>query len=77
MKKYVKFKGKKLWLSIEDLKDIISILEVQETTDRDTEGSFIWMDGSKTICYYVNKDCDIVITELKNEKHYINNYQNV
>lgn len=62
MRRLVNFESDN-WYTIEDLKEIIKIMENQNTTDKDEPGEYLLDNSISTISYSVDEDYDIIITE--------------
>lgn len=64
MKRKIKIGG--MWLTLEDLKELESILEVQETTDKEPKGEYCYTSGSDTeYSYKIDKEFDVVLKEIR------------
>ena len=62
MRRFVNFESDN-WYTIEDLKEIIKIMENQNTTDKDEPGEYVIDNSITTIGYSVDEDYDIIITD--------------
>lgn len=61
-----KIKIGSVWLTIEDLKELESILEVQETTDKEPKGEYFYTSVSDTeYKYKIDKEFDVVLKEIR------------
>lgn len=56
----------KYWLTVENLKMLKSLLEVQETTDKEPMGDYIVSDGYNEYYYRVNENYNIIIEKIEN-----------
>ena len=64
MKRKIKIDG--TWLTVEDLKELESILEVQETTDKEPKGKYCYISDSDTeYSYKIDDDYDIILEEIR------------
>lgn len=64
MKQKIKIGG--VWLTLEDLKGLESILEFQETTDKETKGKYCYISDSDLKYYYkIDDDYDVILEEIR------------
>ena len=53
------------WLTLEDLKELESILEVQETTDKEQKGEYCYTSGYDTeYNYKIDDDYDVILEKI-------------
>lgn len=64
MKRMIKIGG--MWLTLEDLKELEMILEVQETTDKEPKGR-CWYTSDSNIeyNYKIDDDYDVILEEIR------------
>ena len=63
MKRKIKIGG--VWLILEDLKELESILEVQETTDKEPKGEYCYTSGYDTeYSYKIDDDYDVILEKI-------------
>ena len=64
MKRKIKIGG--MWLTLDDLKELESILEVQETTDKAIKSEYCYTSDSDTeYRYKIDDDCDVILEEIR------------
>lgn len=64
MKRKIKIGG--MWLTLEDLKELESILEIQETTDKDPKGKYIYTSVSNIeYAYKIDEEFDVILEEIR------------
>ena len=64
MKRKIKIRG--AWLNLEDLKELESILEVQETTDKEPKGKYCYTsDSDIEYSYKIDEEFDIILEEIR------------
>ena len=64
MKRKIKIGG--MWLTLEDLKELESILEVQETTDKEQKGEYSYTSNSNTeYIYKIDEEYDVILEEIR------------
>lgn len=64
MKRKIKVGG--TWLTREDLKELESILEVQETTDKEPKGKYCYTSGFDTeYIYKIDKEFDVILDKIR------------
>ena len=64
MKRKIKTGG--VWLTLDDLKELESILEVQETTDKEPEGEYSYTSDSDTeYIYKIDEDYDVILEKIR------------
>lgn len=64
MKRKIKIGG--MWLTLEDLKELESILKVQETTDKEPKGKYSYTSNSDTeYNYRIDDDYDVVLEKIR------------
>lgn len=55
-----------IWLSLEDLKELKSILELQETTDKEQKGKYSYTsDSDIEYTYKIDDDHDVILVEIR------------
>ena len=55
-----------MWLTLEDLKELESILEVQETTDKEPKGKYSYTSYSNIeYNYKIDKEFDIILEKIR------------
>ena len=64
MKRKIKIGG--MWLTLDDLKELESILEVQETTDKEPKGEYWYTSGSDIeYRYKIDDEYDVILEEIR------------
>ena len=64
MKRKIKIGG--VWLTLEDLKELKSILELQETTDKEPKGKYCYTSNSDTeYNYRIDDEYDVILEEIR------------
>lgn len=64
MKHKIKIGG--MWLTLEDLKELKSILELQETTDKEPKGKYSYTSDSDTeYTYKIDDDYDVILEKIR------------
>ena len=64
MKRKIKIGG--TWLTVDDLKELESILEMQETTDKEQKGEYCYTSNSNTeYSYKIDDDYDVILEEIR------------
>lgn len=64
MKRKIKIGG--MWLTLEDLKELESIIEVQETTDKEPKGKYCYTSDSDTeYKYKIDEEFDVILEEIR------------
>ena len=64
MKRKIKIGG--VWLTVENLKELKSILEVQETTDKEPKGEYCYTsDYDIEYIYKIDDDYDVILEEIR------------
>ena len=64
MKRKIKIGG--TWLTVEDLKELKSILEIQETTDKEPKGEYFYTSDSDTeYSYKIDEEYDVILEEIR------------
>ena len=64
MKRKIKIGG--VWLTLKDLKELKSILEVQETTDKEPKGEYCYTSNSNTeYIYKIDEEYDVILEEIR------------
>lgn len=61
-----KIKIGQYWLTVENLETLKRLLEVQETTDKDMKGDYIFSDEKTEYYYRIDNDHDIIIEKIEN-----------
>ena len=55
-----------MWLTVEDLKELESILEVQETTDKDQKGKYSYTsDYNVEYNYKIDDEFDVILEKIR------------
>ena len=55
-----------VWLTLEDLKELKSILEIQETTDKEPKGKYSYTsDSDIEYNYKIDDDHDVILEEIR------------
>lgn len=55
-----------VWLTLEDLKELESILEVQETTDKEPKGKYCYTSNSNTeYKYKIDEEYDVILEKIR------------
>ena len=64
MKRKIKIGG--VWMTVEDLKELESILEVQETTDKEPKGKYSYTSDYDTEYEYkIDEEFDIILEKIR------------
>lgn len=64
MKRKIKIGG--VWLTLKDLKELKSILELQETTDKEPKGEYSFTsDSDIEYNYKIDDDYDVILEEIR------------
>lgn len=64
MKRNMKIGG--AWFTLEDLKELERILEIQETTDKEPKGEYYYISDSDTEYFYkINEEYDVILEKIK------------
>ena len=64
MKRKIKIGG--VWLTLEDLKELESILEFQETTDKEPKGKYCYTsDSDIEYNYRIDEESDVILEEIR------------
>lgn len=64
MKRFIKIGG--VWLTLEDLKELERILEMQETTDKEPKGKYSYTSDSDTkYNYKIDEEYDVILEEIR------------
>lgn len=64
MKQKIKIGG--MWLTLKDLKELESILDNQETTDKEPKGKYCYTsDYDAEYSYKIDKDFDVILVEIR------------
>ena len=64
MKRKIKIGG--IWLIVDDLKELESILELQETTDKEPKGKYSYTSNSNTeYIYKIDEEFDVILEEIR------------
>lgn len=66
MKRFVKIGG--MWLTVENLKELTELLETQETTDKEDQGSYCIFGKNYDYEIRVNKDYDLILEDVTSNK---------
>lgn len=53
-----------MWLTVENLKELIELLETQETTDKEDPGGYCIFGENYDYEIRVNKDYDLILEEV-------------
>ena len=61
-----KIKISGMWLTVEDLKELERILEMQETTDKEQKGEYFYTSDSDTeYNYKIDEEFDIILEKIR------------
>lgn len=61
-----KIKISGVWLTLDDLKELESILELQETTDKEPKGKYSYTsDSDIEYSYKINDYYDVILEEIR------------
>ena len=64
MKRKIKIGG--VWLTVEDLKELKRILEIQETTDKEPKGKYIYTSSYDTeYSYKIDEEFDVILEKIR------------
>ena len=64
MKRKIKIGG--MWLTVENLKELENILELQETTDKEPKGKYSYTSDSDTeYNYKIDEEFDVILEEIR------------
>lgn len=64
MKRKIKIGG--VWLTFEDLKELESILEIQETTDKEPKGEYFYTsDSDIEYNYKIDEEFDVILEKIR------------
>lgn len=64
MKRKIKVGG--VWLTLEDLKELESILEIQETTDKEPKDKYYYTSDSNTeYKYKIDEEFDVILEKIR------------
>jgi hypothetical protein len=64
MKRFIKIGG--MWLTLEDLKELKSILEMQETTDKEPKGKYSYTsDSNIEYSYKIDEEHDVILEKIR------------
>ena len=64
MKRKIKIGG--VWLTLDDLKELESILEVQETTDKEPKGEYFYTsDSDPAYKDKIDEEFDVILEEIR------------
>ena len=64
MKQKIKIGG--VWLTLEDLKELERILEMQETTDKEPKGEYFYTsDSDIEYNYKIDEEFDVILEEIR------------
>lgn len=64
MKRNIKIGG--MWLTLEDLKELERILELQETTDKEPQGEYSYTSDSNTeYIYKIDEEYDVILEKIR------------
>lgn len=64
MKRKIKISG--IWLTLEDLKELERILEVQETTDKEQKGEYCYTsDSDIEYNYKIDEEFDVILEKIR------------
>ena len=62
MKRYLKIGD--TWLTVGNLKELLELLEIQETTDKEEPGSYLMFGECGSYDLYVDNDYNLIIVEV-------------
>ena len=55
-----------VWLTLKDLKELESILDVQETTDKEQKGKYSYTsDSDIEYIYKIDEECVVILEEIR------------
>lgn len=55
-----------MWLTLEDLKELKSILEMQETTDKEPKGKYSYTsDSNIEYSYKIDEEHDVILEKIR------------
>lgn len=64
MKRFIKIGG--VWLTLENLKELERILEIQETTDKEPKGKYSYTSDSDTeYIYKIDEKYDVILEKIR------------
>lgn len=64
MKRKIKIGG--VWLTLKELKELESILEAQETTDKEPKGKYSYTsDSDIEYSYKIDEDYDVILEKIR------------
>ena len=64
MKRKIKIGG--VWLTVEDLKELEKILEMQETTDKEPKGKYCYTSNYDIeYNYKIDEEYDVILEEIR------------
>lgn len=64
MKRKIKIGG--IWLTVENLKELESILKLQETTDKEPKSEYCYTSDSDTeYIYKIDDDYDVILEKIR------------
>lgn len=64
MKRKIKIGG--VWLTLEDLKELQRILEIQETTGKEPKGAYYYISDSDTeYIYKIDEEYDVILEKIR------------
>ena len=64
MKRKIKIGG--VWLTLKDLKELESIIEMQETTDKEPKGEYCYTsDSDIEYSYKIDEEFDVILEEIR------------
>lgn len=53
------------WLTVENLETLKRLLEIQETTDKDMKGGYIFSDEKNEYYYRIDEEYDVILEEIR------------
>lgn len=63
MKRKIKVGG--VWLTLKDLKQLESILEIQETTDKEQKGKYCCIPDDTKYYYEIDEEFDVILEKIR------------
>ena len=64
MKRKIKIGG--VWLTLDDLKELENILEIQETTDKEPKGEYSYASNYDIeYIYKIDEEYDVILEEIR------------
>lgn len=54
-----------IWLTLDDLKELEKILEMQETTDKGQKGKYCCIPDDTKYYYEIDEEYDVILVEIR------------